>query len=71
MVWIMGCVPLWAIISRYSTNLFFDGVLYDIILFTGFTFGTYFIQGLHSSFSVANYVGYAMILAGLILLKVK
>ena len=30
---IVGMCPLWAIASRISKNLIFDGMLYDIVMF--------------------------------------
>ena len=33
-LWVMlaGWVPLWALVSRYSKNLLFDGALYDCLM---------------------------------------
>jgi len=69
-VFIVGAAcPLWLIITRYSRNLLFDGILYDVLMFLAFTI-TLLGLGEGSNWGIAQYGGLFLILTGLILLKI-
>lgn len=60
--------PLWAIISRLSNRLVFDGMLYDTILIISFPI-CMILFGMTKQFAIINYIGLIFIVSGLILLK--
>lgn len=68
-LWIIGLVPLWAIVSKYTKNLLFDALLYDILLFTAFALTTVIIGGTGEHFGVKQWIGLGVIAIGFVLLK--
>jgi hypothetical protein len=68
-LWGLGCIGIWPLVARYSTNLLFDGLLYDIIMVTTF-FGVCLVM-LDERLQSQQWVGFFMALLGLILMKVK
>lgn len=30
--WLLGCIPVWALVSYFSKNIVFDGIVYDLII---------------------------------------
>lgn len=68
MTWGITCVPMWAIISKYSNNILFDGILFDILV-TLIYVAVMLICGEGEYFSYKNYVGLVLIIFGMFLLK--
>ena len=68
-VWVINCIPLWALVSRYSKNILFDGMLYDIILTLTYIF-TMLYLGCGSSLSIVNKMGICIVIIGFIMMKV-
>jgi len=66
-----GCnfLGLWPIIARYSKNLIFDGLLYDLIIYFTF-YGTLLIMGSAAKFTTYQWVGTFFVGIGFILLKI-
>ena len=66
--YVIGLIPLWAIISRKSTALVFDGLLYDILFCCIYAF----VMGAmtHTNLRPINWVGILVAVTGLILLKI-
>jgi hypothetical protein len=64
----VGCCPLWAIISRHSKSLIFDSLLYDTIMALSYYIVLVYL-GSSSGFTVWQYVGMAMVIAGLFLIR--
>ena len=60
--------PLWLIISRYSKNLLFDGMLYDNILFLSYI-ATMIFLGQANNFSTTQYIGLVLMIIGSICIK--
>ena len=63
-----GICPLWAIISRISKNLIFDGMLYDIIMFTTYAV-TMAALGAGDKFHAHQWAGAGLVLIGFVLMK--
>lgn len=55
-------------ISRLSTNILFDGILYDMVVAVSWIVG-YIIFGASASFTTVNYVGAFVVIVGLLLMK--
>lgn len=68
-LWICGLLPLWPIVTRFSQNIVFDALVFDITLLVGFQAGM-IAGGATANFSVINYVGIVLTCLGLTLLKV-
>jgi len=63
------CFGLWPIVAKYSQRLFFDGLLFDsIMMFTYVGFMTLF--GATEGFSLLQWTGTALVVTGLLLVKV-
>ncbi len=69
--WILAFVPLplWAFVTRVSTNLLVDGLIYDIIMGLAFTSGL-IIMGASAGFTTHQYVGLGIAISGVILMKI-
>ena len=74
-LWIMYAFQLipgvWILVSRFSKNLMFDGVLYDVIMLMAYSVCLGFFTGQFEKFTLTNWVGFILICIGFILLKVK
>lgn len=66
---IFGLCPLWAIISRYSKNLIYDGMIYDLIILIG-VYGGMVLMGAGQNFSTPQWIGTIFVLVGLVIIKV-
>ena len=64
----MGVFPGWAIVSRVTTNLIFDGFLYDLLMVLGF-YGMLLFVGEAESFCMSQWIGFVLTLVGLFLLR--
>ena len=65
----MGFCPLWAVVSRISNRLVFDGMLYDTLLVLIYPFAM-LAYGKMSDFSLTNYLGAGIVCVGLIMLRI-
>lgn len=68
---LLGIFPGWVIISRYSKNLMFDGMLYDVIMFLTYAVFIGFLTGQFLKFNWSQWIGFIMILTGFILMRMK
>ena len=66
---LFGICPFWAIVSRISKNIIFDGMLYDIIIFTSYLL-TMGLLGAGKDFTAFNWLGAGLIITGFILMKI-
>ena len=60
-------LPLWSIVCKYSSNVLFDAVLYDLIILITYSFSLIILT--KAPLSVTNYIGLAIIFLGLVLFK--
>lgn len=65
-LYVLNAVGLWPLVAKYSKNLMFDGLLYETIMFLGF-YGVLIIIG--TKLTVLQYVGVALVLIGLLMVK--
>lgn len=64
-----GFIPTWALASYWSTNLIFDGLLYDSILTLSSPL-FFWLLGAGKAFSALNWFGVLVTLLGLVLVRV-
>ena len=69
-MFLWGAIGPWFIIARYSQNLIFDGMLYDIILFFTYII-TMMCLGLGKGFSTIQCIGVALVAVGFVMMKWK
>jgi len=69
--WLLAFIPLplWAFVTRVSHNLLMDGLIYDIGMMLGFAAGL-IILGAASGFTILQYIGLAIAICGIILMKI-
>jgi hypothetical protein len=60
--------PLWIIVSRYSKNLLFDGMLYDSLLSVTYVV-TLICLGAHSRLTHIQWTGIVLAMAGLVIFR--
>ncbi len=65
------CFPLWLLISRYSKDLLFDGMVYDVMIFLGCALAAGYFTGKFFTFTWTQWVGLALFCIGLFLVKYK
>ena len=65
--WITGIFPLWLILSKYSKNLVFDGILFDCVLLLTYTIIT--MRLTNYKFTINFFIGFIFIISGLFLIK--
>jgi hypothetical protein len=68
-LFILQAVGLWPIITRYSSNIIRDGILFDIIAVTMFYFTVVFMGGA-SKFTAVQWVGTFVAIIGVLMMKV-
>jgi succinate-acetate transporter protein len=64
----MNLLPIWMFVARYSKNILFDALVYDLIIF--FTF--YFVMlalGSGDKFHTGQWVGLSLVIAGFLVMK--
>ena len=61
--------PFWVIVSRYSKNLAFDAIVYDACMILSFMVALVCMKAMGQEFAVRNWVGLALAVVGLILMK--
>lgn len=67
-LYLMNFLGIWPWVAKCSTNLIFDGFLYDILLFLSYSL-TLLLLGCGNSFTITQWVAFTMICVGMVLLK--
>ena len=70
MVWVLGALPLWAIISRHSANLAFDGLLYDSIMTITYSISILYYTDSLKNIGINALLGGILIIAGLVIFRI-
>ena len=68
-VWIWGCLQLWPFVSKYSKNLLFDALLFDIILLVTGAAGLIYL-GEAKAFNVVQWLGVSIVIIGFVVMKI-
>jgi len=63
----LNVLPIWTLLSKYSQNILFDAMIYDLILFLVYS-GTLIYLTNHK-LTIASYAGLTLIIAGMIIFK--
>jgi hypothetical protein len=70
MVWAIGLIPWWALLSKISNRLLVDSLIYDVVLTISYT-GTLLILGASKNFNFIQWLGFFLTLSGIFLMKSK
>ena len=65
----LNCVGMWPLVAKYSKNLVFDGLLYDLLIFMTF-YSVILLMGAGKGFTPVQWVACVMVVIGFIMLKV-
>lgn len=65
--YIITAIPIWQIVSRISTDIFFDALVFDIILILSFSITLGYLT--HQIFTPQKIVALVLMFGGLILFK--
>jgi len=68
-MWAVGIVAPWPLVSRFSKNLLFDGMLYDIILFLSYAIALGLITNGFIKFNLPQWIGFSLIVCGFLIMK--
>ena len=67
LVWFFGSLPLWAIVAKYSKNMYVDALIYDSILVVSYSLSLlYFTE---TQLKPINIVGLLLIFIAMVLIK--
>lgn len=67
LVWFFGSLPLWAIVAKYSKNIYVDALIYDSILVVSYSLSLlYFTE---TQLKPINIVGLLLIFIAMVLIK--
>jgi hypothetical protein len=67
--WAVSAIPLWAIISRQSKCVVYDGLVFDITMTLSYTLAIIFFTKAFIKLSLTNYLGLGLIFFGIIMFK--
>ena len=67
---IIQMFPFWVVV-RYSKNLTIDCLIYDIIIFLVSALSIGFFSGQLLNFSLFQYIGFALVIIGFILMQAR
>jgi hypothetical protein len=70
-LWGLGIIQLWPLITLVSKNLFFDGILFDIILMTSYFVTLGLLNKDFEKFNIYQWISLGLIAVGMILFKIK
>ena len=66
---LINCLPVWLLVAKWSKNLIFDALLYDMLMF--FVGGvTLLLCGSGNNLNLHQWIGLVLIVGGFILMKV-
>ena len=66
--WAWGCIPLWTVVAKYSKNIFYDALLYDVIMLVSYTLAMlYFTQ---TELKPINMFGLFLLFVAAMLIKI-
>ena len=68
-MFIMGFMQSWLFVSRYTKNILFDGMIYDIVLFLSFPLTMWYL-GETAKFGTRHWVGLILMIVGVSILKI-
>ena len=71
--WVVGLyfvnlLSVWPLIARYSKDVIFDGLLYDVVIFFVF-YGTVMAFGATARFTAWQWAGTGVVIIGFLILK--
>ena len=67
LVFTLGLIPLWPFMSAKSSNIAFDGVLYDTTMLLTYAISINVFS--NKGFTLINWIGLGIIILGIILLR--
>lgn len=65
----MCCPFFWSVVSRYSKRIYFDGMLFDVVVFMAYAI-TIAVVGRGDSFSTRQWIGVIVVTIGFILMAI-
>jgi len=68
---LIQCIPMWAIVSKFSKNISFDAMAYDIILFLACNLSILYFSGDAFRFSIFQKIGAGLVIMGFLMLQIK
>ncbi len=69
LLWVAGALPIWTLISKYSNDLVFDGLLFDVTMVLTYTLTVVSLTGSWSKLSTMQFIGMALVFFGLYFIR--
>lgn len=66
-LYLASIMPIWTVVSMYTKNIVFDGIFYDTLVALTFAIAISIFSG--QTLKPINWLGIAVIVSGLILVK--
>lgn len=70
-LWLSALVPIWIVVSRHSTNLLWDALAYDSVVFLTYGVSAGLMTGAFQAYGITQWIGLALLVAGFFLLHTK
>lgn len=67
---IVQILPIWTVVAKVSKRLLFDAMIYDILMFLSINIAIGYFTGMFSKFSILQLIGFLVVVAGFILMRV-
>ena len=68
-LWLFSCVPLWPMVTKFTTNVVRDAIIFDLLLIVGFHIGL-IIFGSYNGLTPQQWAGACLAIFGLILFTI-
>ena len=67
--WGLVLIPIWQLVAKYSKNLIFDGLIFDVIIIIVYTLSTLYFSKNYQQLTWVNIMGLIIIFIGIFLFK--
>lgn len=68
--WLISIIPVFPLVARFSKNLLWDGMLFDLVMFFSYVL-TLLALGAGKAFNHVQWLGFALTLIGFIMMKAR
>ena len=67
---LLGALPIWQLIARYSNDLVFDGIIFDIIIVVVYVITVSILTQGYLNWTLKQILGLILIFVGIVLYKI-
>lgn len=68
-IWALGAIPYWALVNKYSKDVVYDGIVFDLVVTVSYTVSILYFTRSFYKLEASNYFGLALVFFGLYIFK--